>query len=219
MSGKNNIAVFTRSNDPHDDSELNNAIALLGVYGVTYNERERMFAPVSQESSGQFEVKMQCTITRNICRFIAKVTFNYIAFCALQDRQKSMLYQGRFDNMRKFILGDNGIPMKDIIVEVSNDPIIYDEKESEHRFVGHSIVFYQEDGMIYSRLSFFGAKIYKVLLGEATAEFLDNNFGCGHLFDPIEHSIHNLTQRPKAHSTEEEIKQSFGLYRRIDLAH
>ena len=218
MSGKDNLAVFTRSDDHHDDSQLNYAIALLGAYGVAYNERERKYAPMPQDDGKQFEVKMQCTITRNVCRFVAKVAFNYFAYCALQDKEQSVLYQSAFDRIRKFVLGDETFQMKEIIVETSNDPITWHEKESGNRFVGHTIVFYQENGLVFSKLTFFGGKVYKVLLGNAMNNFLDNNFGCGHLFFPFDHSIHNLTQRPKEKPSEDEIKKSFGLFRRIDLS-
>lgn len=217
MSGKNNIAVFTGSDEPRDDSRLNNAINLVHAYGVTYNEKERKYAPMPQEGGKQFEVKMQCTITRNICRFVAKVAFNYFTYCALQDRKQSLLYQQNFDRVKKFILGDGEIPMKDII-ETSTDQITWHEKESGNRFPGYIIVFYQENGFVFSRLSFLGGKIYKVLLGRTPEEFFHNNFGCGHLFFPFDQSIHNLTQRPVENPTEQEIRKSFGLFRRIDLS-
>jgi hypothetical protein len=218
MSGKNNIALFTGGNGPDDHGSLDQAIKLLNEYGVTYRERERKFAPIKTDSNSQYELKMQCTVTLNICRFIAKVAFNYFGLCALQEKLQTILYNPRFDQIRHFILGDMIVRREDVVAEMSDDPITYHEKESGHRFVGHIIVFYQEDGMIYSRLSFFGAKVYKVLLGEAPTEFLDDNFGCGHLFFPFDRSIHNLTQQPKMNPTETEIKRSFGLFRRIDLS-
>ena len=216
-TGKNNFAIFTGGDSKEDDTQMNEAIALLKDYGITYNEKERKFVPVNPTENKQFEVNITCTITPNICRFIAKVAFNYFSFCALQDQNHTILYDSCFDKIKKFILGDTKIERKEIITEVSNDPITYHEKESGKRFVGHIIVFFQEDGRIFSKLTFLGGKVYKVLLGTATNNFQTNNFGCGHLFFPFDKSIHNLTQLPKKNPTDEEIKQSFGLFRRIDL--
>lgn len=216
-TGKNNFAIFTGGDSKEDDTQMNEAISLLKEYGITYNEKERKFVPVNPAENKQFEVNMTCTITPNICRFIAKVAFNYFSFCALQDQNHAILYDSCFDKIKKFILGDTEIERKEIITEVSNDPITYHEKESGKRFVGHIIVFFQEDGRIFSKLTFLGGKVYKIFLGTATHDFQNNNFGCGHLFFPFDKSIHNLTQLPKENPTDEEIKQSFGLFRRIDL--
>ena len=216
-TGKNNFAIFTGGDSKEDDTQMNEAIALLKYYGITYNEKERKFVPVNPATNKQFEVNMTCAITPNICRLIAKVAFNYFSFCALQDKNCAILYDSYFDKIKRFILGDTEIERKEIIVEISNDPITYHEKESRKRFVGHIIVFFQEDGRIFSKLTFLGGKVYKVLLGTATNDFQNNNFGCGHLFSPFDKSIHNLTQLPKENPTVEEIKQSFGLFRRVDL--
>ncbi|MEI7477396.1 MAG: hypothetical protein WCJ81_02475 [bacterium] len=56
--------------------------------------------------------------------------------------------------------------------------------------------------------------MYTVILGKAKKDFLVNNFGCGHVFDPFSRSIHNLTGTPRNNPTKEEIKTSFGLYKR-----
>ena len=213
---KNNIAIFAGGNSKEDEKQIDEAIALLKDYGITYNERERRYIPLNPTAERQFEVSMTCTITPNICRLIAKVAFNYFAFCALQDQRHSTLYESRFNEIKQFILGDQKIAMRNVIVEVSNKPITYHE-ESGNRFIGHTIVFFQEDGYIFSKLTFVGGNVYKVRLGATTYDFLDNNFGCGHLFLPFDQSIHNLTQQPKENPTEEEIKRSFGLFRRVDL--
>ena len=214
---KNNFAIFTGGNSNEDDAQINEAIALLKDCGISYKEKERKFAPVNPKGNKQFEVNMTCTITPNICRFIAKVAFNYFTFCALRNKNPAALYESHFDKIKQFILGGTKIERKEIITEVSNNPITYHEKESGKRFVGHIIVFFQEDGYIFSKLTFLGGKVYKVLLGTATNDFQNNNFGCGHLFSPFDKSIHNLTQLPKENPTVEEIKQSFGLFRRVDL--
>lgn len=216
-TGKNNFAIFTGGNSKEDDSQINEAITLLKDYGIAYNERERKFVPVNPVNNQQFEVNMRCTITPDICRFIAKVSFNYFAYCALQEKRQTLLYESRFNKIKQFILGDNNVKREDIIVEVSDEPVTYHEKESGNRFIGHIIVFWQENGYLYSKITFLGNKIYKISLGEARDDLLNENFGCGHLFIPFDNSIHNLTQLPKENPTKEEIKQSFGLFRRLNL--
>ena len=215
---KNNFAIFTGEDNKEDDSQMNEAIALLKDYGITYKENERKFEQVNPTENTQFEVNMNCTITPNTCRFIAKVAFNYFLFCALQDQKHRVLYGHRFDKIKQFILGNTNIKREEIIVEKSNDPITYHEKESGKRFIGHIVVFFQENGYIFSKITFLGGKVYKVLLGKAQNDFMNENFGCGHLFSFFDKSIHNLTQQPKENPTKEEIKQSFGLFRRNDLS-
>ncbi len=218
MSGKNNVAIFTGGNDPNDNTQLNQAITLIREYGITYNENQRKFTEAPRDPNVRFEVGMEGKITPNACRLIAKVAFNYFSFGSLQDKMQGVLYQQRFDQIKKFVLGKNNIIREEVIVEVSDDPITIHDKLSGNRFPGHTIVFFEEGGKIFSRLTFFGGKVYKVLLGECPDELLNSNFGCGHLFNPFDHSIHNLTQQPKINPSEEEVKQSFGLYRRIDLS-
>lgn len=212
---KNDIAIFMGAMT-EKSQELDDAIEILKKYDVKYNEKKRNFTPHSK-NQGKFEVSMSGTVTLNICRFVAKVAFNYFCYCALQESRKSLLYEKHFVNIKKFILKkDEGIKQSDII-EISDDPITYHEKEMGKRFIGHIIVFFQEHGNIYSRITFLGHRVYKVFLGNTPNELVSADFGCGHLFDPFHHSIHNLTQQPKLNPSEKEIKQSFGLFRRINL--
>jgi hypothetical protein len=217
MSGKDNIAIFIPSNNPEDSNDLDSAIEFLKDYNVQYNEKHREFTPIDQTSVSQFETHFECSVTINIRRLIAKVAFNYFAFCALQNGHKTLLYEPRFNRIKQFIIGDE-TDGNDVVISMSNEPIMGEEKLSGNRFVGHNIVFYGEDSRVRSRLSFLGGKVYTVDLGEGLPEFNDPNFGCGHLFYPFDHAIHNLTQQLKDNPTEEEIKESFGLFRRIDLS-
>ena len=213
----NNIAVFVGADSKDDDVQMSEAITLLQTYGIQYKERERKFLPVKQKEGQQFIVNMNYTVTQNICRFITKVAFNYFVYCALQSGRESVLLEPRFDNVKKFIMGDEKIDKGEIVVEVSDDPITYHEKESKLRFAAHTIVFFQEGGSLFSKITFLGGKVYKILLGESREDFLHDNFGCGHLFFPFDGSINNLTQLPKDNPTDDELKQSFGLFRRVDL--
>jgi len=212
---KHDIAIFVGGNDAKDDNQLAEAINLLDDYSVKYNEKSRKFSPIDKSKEIGFEVSMQCTITDEICRFISKVAFNYFSYCALQGCQREVLYNSSFDLIKKFILGDKNIDKKNVVVEVSDEPILWDEKQNKKRYIGHIIIFYQEDNRIYSRLTFFAGKIYKVLIGQMPMNFTDNNFGCGHLFYPFDKSIHNLTQQPKDNPSEKELRTSFELFKRI----
>jgi hypothetical protein len=156
MAGSGNIAIFTFGNSATDDVQLDDAKTLLKDYGVDYRENEKKFIPTPKPGSTQFGVKMQCTITQNIFRFVAKVAFNYFAYCSLQERKQSILYQDSFNNIRRFVLGDTRVRRQDVVVEVSDDPITIHEKISGNRFVSHIVIIYLENGFVYSKLSFFG---------------------------------------------------------------
>ena len=212
-TGENNIAIFATGDTENDDQQLNETIKLLKAYGINYKERERKFNPLNKKN---VEIDMTWTITPNTCRFLAKIAFNYLIYCAIEEKKVDILYGKNFDKIKTFILGTRTVERKEIIVEISDDPITYHEKESGFRHVGHTIVFFQENGFIYSKITLLGRQVYKILLGEAVpTEFFKESFGCGHLFNPFDNSIHPLTQSLNTTHSKSALKKSFGLYKRL----
>ena len=106
------------------------------------------------------------------------------------------------------------MPVEEIIVEIKNEPIIYDEKMVGARWLGHTITFSLDDkNNIISEISFFGKRIYTVMLGPAPQELIKREFGCGHFFDPIGNKIFGLTQNFTKHKSGD--KAEPGLFNRI----
>jgi len=207
------IAIFIRTDNKENQEELREAIQILNEYWVKYNEKKKTYSKF-KALGPDINVHMECQISTDICRVIAKIAFNYFAYCCIQENQENILYESEFEKIKGFILNHNNTNKEEIVPLRSTDPITWHEKVSGRRFNSYIIVFYQENGIICAKITFLGWFVYTVILGKAKKDFLVNNFGCGHVFDPFSRSIHNLTGTPRNNPTKEEIKTSFGLYKR-----
>jgi hypothetical protein len=212
------VSIFVGS-DIDDDTVMGEAIGLLNDLGIEYKEKERKFTKTDKDPDKKWEISMDCTIDNNVGRVIAKIAFNYFSFCAITCGQENVLFDESFKEIKNYILGISDVSVRKIIISIKNEPIIYDEKlisdknNNNIRYVGHTINFYKENGKIVSQVSFLGQLIYTVVLGDIVPELDKENFGSGHLFDPINHEIHGLTQNISKWGSNTEI--GFGLFNRI----
>ncbi|MEI7477395.1 MAG: hypothetical protein WCJ81_02470 [bacterium] len=99
---------------------------------------------------------MECQISTDICRVIAKIAFNYFAYCCIQENQENILYESEFEKIKGFILNHNNTNKEEIVPLRSTDPITWHEKVSGRRFNSYIIVFYQENGIICAKITFLG---------------------------------------------------------------
>ncbi len=161
------------------------------------------------------EEDYHCTVNKDIGRVLAKIAFNYLAYCALQDKKIHILYTKQFDTIRRFIHSGEG-DMKNVIVSPNEEPILLEERTDKKRVIAHLINFLPEDGKIVLRVTFFGqVAVYKIIIGDIPEELSDEHFGCAHIFDPFALSIMNMSQRTLyTKRTAEEIKLTFGLFKR-----
>ena len=187
---------------------------LLSIYWIDYKEGQRKFKII--DSTKKIYVETSWKITRNTAIVICKIAFNYFAFCCLQNKRESILYSDNFQKIRNFIRQDSSIDKKEIIVEISNEPITWHEKVSNQRLNGHVIAFFEEEGNIFTRVSFLGCKTYKILLWTADNEFQKEDFGCWHFFCPFDKSIHQLTSNSAAWDLafNKNLYDSFGLFKK-----
>ena len=208
------ISLFS-GGDTLENNDLDEIISLLKDFGVNYNEKERKFEPNEKVQGQEWEINLQCTVDRDIGRVLAKIVFNYFTYCALQEEQVDSIYGEEFRKIRDFINGDETIPLKDIIISIDKDYILDIEKEREQRLILHIIVFEIKDGKILGRLTLFGKRVYEIMIGDIPVSLKRDAFGCGHVFNPFERTIHNLSQEPKENPTEEDMRATFGLFKRI----
>jgi len=194
---------------------MDEIVALLNDFGVKYNEKKRKFEPADKLSTKKWEVNLECTVDRDIGRVLAKIVFNYFTYCALQDQCVNIVYNQEFDTIRKFINGSESIKLKDVIVSVDKDVILDIEKQKSTRLVANTIVFEIKNGQIVGRLTLLGRRIYEIVIGPLPNSLNPNNFGCGHTFDPFERAIVNLSLQPKDMLTKDDIRATFGLYKRV----
>lgn len=210
-----NIRIFAGADHANDESQLEEAIEILNSLRTEkYREGKRKHVPMDNAEGELFKINMDCTIDRDRARILAKIVFNYFIFCAKSTEMEDMTYKQNFQKIRKFINGDKNVPIKDIITNIDfEDYILFEEKQSGGRFTAHQIVFYQESNNIVSELILLGRKIYKIMIGEIPKELARVEFGCGHLFSPMDRTVHNLTQNPAKIGVTSE--PEFGLFKRI----
>lgn len=192
-------------------------IGLLKKFGVTYNEKASQNHYLAPNIQLMLEEKYQCTLDMDLGRVIAKIAFNYFAYCAVQSDRTNVLYASNFDGIRRFIASADG-ELKNIIPSIHEKPFLYEEAASGSRLLAHVIALSEEDGNIIIRLTFLGLPtIYKIILGAASPEFQVFQFGCGHAFIPFNGAIINLSQRMPANPTVEQMRLSFGLFKRVHV--
>lgn len=198
-----------------DSDELEEMVVLLKDYGVSYTEKERQQRSHDELQNIEIVDDYQCTVNHGLGRVIAKIAFNYFAYCCIQDNQVSILYLEEFDALRNYIFKGEG-HLKDFIVSHTEDPILDIENTSKTRYVSHVINFNEEDGNLVSRLTFFGCPaVYKVILGKMPHGISAEHFGCGHLFDIFSQGIFNLANRPTPSAlTPAHVRTTFGIQKR-----
>jgi hypothetical protein len=210
---KKDMCIFGETRESVD-----RIIALLHSFGVEYKEKESFNHFFKPGDKILVEENYSCTINTDLARVLTKIAFNYFAYCTLQSSQTDLLYSNHFDTIRNFSHSGSGVNgLKDIIPSISEDFILLEEKTSNKRVLAHLINFRVEEGLIIARMTFFGsAAIYKIIIGSMPSELLDDRFGCGHAFDPFSHRLINMSQTPPVgEPTEEQIRASFGLLKRI----
>lgn len=203
------IAIFAEDRETKE-----RLISELHRFGVNYKEGSEVATRLEPGDDRFVEHEMSGTINPDIGRVLAKIAFNYFAFCAMKQRTTDVLYAANFDEIRTFIHDGSGA-LRRIIASISEEPILLDEAQSERRAIAHMITFKEEDGIVIVRMTFFGVPmVYKVILGTMPDALRNPRFGCGHLFDPFVHKIFPLTQDP-SNATGEPIHRTFGLFKRI----
>ncbi len=205
------MAIFAENHD-----EVKKIITLLHEYGVKYKEKASHYQKIEAGQQIFVEEEYKCSINIDIARILAKIAFNYFAYCAIQSGKPDILYQSNFDKIRTFIHDGTIGKVKEIIPSISEEPILKEERDQKKRLIAHLINFLPENGKIFVRMTFFGLPaIYKIELGMIPDELVTQNFGCGHAFDPFAHRVDNLSQTPALGVSREEVKDSFGLFKRF----
>lgn len=203
------MAIFAESRE-----RIDAIILLLKEFGVNYVEKETHGKELKPDEKIIVEENYTCTINHDIGRVLAKTAFNYFAYCAVQDGMTHLLYGDEFRAIREFTHADTG-NLREIIPSINEEMILYQEREKNMRLHAHVINFLSEDGNIIVRMTFFGrSAIYKIIIGRLPNELNNEHFGCGHAFDPFSHQIMQLSQLQPEGQAEEQIRATFGLFKR-----
>lgn len=205
------VSIFVGYNGVDGNSEMEEAIKFVREIGIDYKEGKRKSVDQNDTTGTYIETELDATVNNDVGRVISKIAFNYFAFCAKKDNKENILYHQNFNKIKEYILGVKSFPIKEIIPEMHFEPIIYDEKIGGGRLAGHMVSFRQEGNYLISELSFLGGNIYKVILGEIPTELKNKNCGCGHLFNPINKEIKQLTLNQAKWGSD--IEEGWGLFR------
>ncbi len=205
------ISIFVETKE-----KLKDAIKLLHSYGIKYKEKKSHHKQFKPGDKIFIEEHYENTITIDMARILAKIAFNYFAYCAIQDGREDILFSPNFERTRTFIYNGTGANVKDIVPSISEDPILKEEIDEGKRLLAHFVNFLPDNSRVVIRMTFYGLPtVYKIDLGDLPQELNTNNFGCGHAFNPFTHKIINLTQAQPKTLTKESIKLSFGLTKRV----
>lgn len=198
----------------------NDIIALIEKFGVAYGEKMLIKKPSKPGGSlmrerWNFKIGGDVKKDKDPRRVLAKIAFNYFAYCAFREGKASILFDSHFDPIREFVCSGDG-DLRGIIPSSREEPFLEQEIDTGKRFVGHIINFSNENNFIVTRATFFGMPmIYKIIIGAIPRELDNIFFGCGHAFNPFTHKIGYLTQITiKNSSVKQNIQDSFGLFRR-----
>jgi len=208
------VMIFAGANFENDRKNLGEAIGILKELGIEYKEGRSKYVPISDDGEKRFEIEMNGKIERDAGRVIAKVAFNYFAYCAIRSGKPYLLFDPKFSKIKKYILGEIDPPIKEIITGFDNEPFIYEEKMAGKRIIAHFLMFYGEKGDLIGKVTFFGLHNYTINLGTLPDELRNNpGFGSAHLFNPFTGEIGGMTQNPAKRGSGIEI--GFGLFNRI----
>lgn len=198
------------------EGEMEEVISLLKDFGLPYKEKERKYLNFNDNPRPILKENYTCSINQDTGRVLAKIAFNYFAFSCDRDNKRDVLFLENFNPIREYIHAGKG-RMKDFIVSVEEEPILYNERDGHSRNVAHMINFTEEDGLIVARMTLLGCPaIYKIVIGKIPKEIASSNFGCGHLFEPFSKTIQNIYNLPIAGTpTEEQLKLKFGINNRF----
>ena len=81
-------------------------------------------------------------------------------------------------------------------MQMTNQPTLHNETQGNARIIAHQVSFVENNNRILGKVSLFGGFDYKVDLGPYPFRISSNNFGCGHLFDPINKIVSALSATP-----------------------
>jgi len=196
----NDVSIFTHGEEDPERRDFKEAVSLVKELGIDYKPGTEKSLPFVGDGSDQKRatVSADLTIDSKSARVIAKIAFNYFAYCAKSSEKTEILYHPNFSQIKSYILGQIELPINKIIVEKpTTNPILFEEKSQKIRLLGHIVTFENENGYLIARVSFIGQFVYKVLLGKMPDEINKPGFGNGHAFDPFRKEIYGLTQHPE----------------------
>lgn len=205
------LMMFSNSGDGTINS-LDVFIALLKEYGVNYKEKQRKYIPAEKIKNKPIDVNWECKIDKDLMRVIAKIAFNYFAYCSIQEGSyyQNLPMGKNFDQIRNFIIKGTG-DWKDIVRISKSKSILNIEGNGDKRVIAHTILFTNNNGVIIAKVSLFGIRVYEVTIGKYPFQMVTNNFGCGHTFDTFNKVAFSIS--PNKNAIKKPSDNCYGLFK------
>ena len=207
------VSIFVHGEDDPERRDLKEAIVLVKELGIDYKPGTEKTTPFVGDGTdkARAEVSMNGTIDSDVVRIIAKISFNYFAYCATQSGQEVILYHANFARIKSYILGNTELPLKEVIIErPTYKGLLIEEVSQAVRLPGHTLTLQNENGNLVAKVSFAGRFVYSILLGKMPDELNRPDFGNGHMFDPRHKQIFGMSQNPARWKSDEPM--SFSLF-------
>ena len=207
------VSIMTHGAEDPERKNLNAAIELVKELGIDYKPGTEKSLPFVGDGTdkAKAEVSMDASIDADVVRVLAKIAFNYFAYCAVNSDQKDILFHENFARIKSYILGEIELPLKEVIIEKPTFAgLIYEEAMGRMRVPGHIVTLQEENGNLICKLTFAGRFVYTISLGKMPPEISRKDFGNGHLFDPLHRGIHGLTQNQERWNSKEAL--SYNLF-------
>jgi hypothetical protein len=169
-----------------DDPALLRLQALLAQLGITFRQQGRIDQPMPDES-GQLPFLIESTVDSVIRRGVAKIAFNYLAYC-----EGAQFVQGAdFEPIRRFIRYGERLNWQ--AVAPTQQPILLGDTLMKKQTRGHLIVVQWDrtKSRIVGRVSLFNEITYQVVLCSRYADVW-REVASGHVFDIEDRTISRL---------------------------
>lgn len=199
------VSIFVHGEEG-DMQDYEDAIELVRELGIDYKPGPKKSIPFVGDGTDKQRVVVEgdITIGFDTARVVAKIAFNYFAYCAVQSGVSDALYHDNFSRIKDYILGKNELPIKEVIIETPTyAPVLFEEHSHKVRLVGHIVTLSNENGNVVAVISFAGRMVYKILLGKLPDELSRQDFGNGHIFNIRQKEIGGLTQNPARRGSNE----------------
>ncbi|MBI5173324.1 MAG: hypothetical protein HY986_10575 [Candidatus Melainabacteria bacterium] len=174
------IRIFAKG-----DEQLGELISELRNRGLDYKELQQ--ERLELQCDGQFDCEFDGRLDREVMRVIAKIAFNYFAYCAIKSGFLNLLFEDEFRSIRDFVLLDSG---KNPVVATKYSVGM---KGQEHRphIPFHFIRVSERRGRIVAELALFGHMKYVVDLAAYPFRTVSPSaFGFGHQFDLVKKTFY-----------------------------
>lgn len=157
---------------------------VLNEYGIDTGSIK--FENVS-ESARTWILEERHTGGRDEIRMFAKIAFNYFAKVMEVSGLLNIVYDGSFDRIKGFILGDESISMTEIC---TNPGTVYIDLEKLN--VIDIEIRSHYDASIEVKLQTFGGAVLRIKLGKRPIELGTVNLDIGHVFFPSERRFERI---------------------------